>query len=112
MFSFPAESRIRQSREFVLAFRQKSVSNKWFSIYLTENSQHFAKLGMVVSKKIVAKSVARNFAKRLIREVFRLNTATLPALNFVIRLRRQVSKKTSNEAKVALLELMLSTYKR
>ncbi len=63
---------------------------------------------MVVSKKVIAKSVSRNYTKRLIRELFRLNSSKLPALDFIVRIRRKLPKESSNEAKAALLQLMLS----
>jgi len=66
---------------------------------------------MVVSKRIMPKSVNRNFAKRLIRELFRLNSSKLPSLDFIVRIRRNLSRDVSIEAKVALLELMQSANK-
>ena len=77
-------------------------------MYVTPKNLEFARLGMVVSKRTIPKSVARNFAKRMIREVFRHNSSKLPALDFVIRIRRQVSNSSSDEARTALLELMLT----
>lgn len=110
-YAFCSKQRIRQSKEFELAFRQKSSSNKWFSIHLVDSNNEFARLGMVVSKRTMAKSVYRNFAKRLIREVFRHNSSKLPALDFVIRIRRSLAKETAIEARSALLQLMLSAKK-
>lgn len=63
---------------------------------------------MVVSKRIMPKSVSRNYAKRLIRESFRQNSFRLPALDFIVRIRCNLSKDTAIEARSALLELMLS----
>ena len=108
-FAFYSNKRIRQSSVFVQAFQHKPLSNKWFSIYLTQSNFEFARLGMVISKKTIPKSVARNVAKRMIREVFRHHSSKLPALDFVIRIRRNVSKINSVEARMALLELMLSS---
>ena len=105
---FPSSYRIRQSKDFELAFRQKSLINKWFSIHLLTNNHGLPRLGMVVSKRIMAKSVSRNYAKRLIRETFRINFVNLPALDFVVRLRRNLTKDSSTEARLALLQLMLS----
>jgi ribonuclease P protein component len=107
-YGFASRQRIRQSKDFEQAFRQKSLSNKWFSIYLADSTNEIARLGMVVNKKTVAKSVHRNFTKRLIREVFRQNHSKLPALDFVVRIRRLLTKETANEARSALLQLMLS----
>ena len=105
---FASKQRIRQSKVFEQAFRNKALINKWFSINLLESNNNFARLGMVVSKRTMPKSVYRNYAKRLIREIFRHNASTLPALDFVVRIRRNLTKKTAFEARDALLQLMLS----
>ncbi len=107
-FVFPASHHIRQSKEFEQAFRHKGLINKWFAIHLLANSHEFARLGMVVSKRTMPKSVYRNFAKRLIREIFRHNSSKLPTLDFVVRIRRNLTKNTALEARAALQELMLS----
>jgi ribonuclease P protein component len=107
-FVFPASHRIRQSAEFEQAFRKKSLTNKWFSIYIIENKHEFARLGMVVSKRTMAKSVDRNYAKRFIREIFRFNSSSLPAIDFVVRIRRKLKKTDAIEARTALLQLMLN----
>lgn len=108
---FSSSYRIRQSKDFEQAFRHKSLVNKWFAIHLVTSNRKFARLGMVVSKRTMAKSVSRNFAKRLIRETFRLNLSDLPPLDFVVRIRRNLTKESSIEARIALLELMLSAKK-
>lgn len=107
-FVFPASHRIRQSVEFEQAFRNKSLTNKWFSIHVIENKNEFARLGMVVSKRTMPKSVDRNYAKRLIREIFRFNSSSLPPIDFVVRIRRKLTKTAAIEARTALLQLMLN----
>lgn len=108
-FEFSSSQRIRQSKEFEAAFRHKGINNKWFTIHLVDSKHNIPRLGMVVSKRIIAKSVNRNFAKRLIRESFRLNAAQLPARDFIVRIKRKLTDESVNEAKDALLQLMLST---
>jgi len=108
-FKFPSGRRIRHSKEFELAFINTALKNKWFIIHLVNSEHPFPRLGMVVSKRIMAKSVSRNFAKRLIRELFRTHSVDLPARDFVVRIRRSLTKATSVEAKEALLQLMLSS---
>jgi ribonuclease P protein component len=94
--------------DFELAFRHKGLTNKWFSIHLRDSNQAFPRLGLVVSKRIMARSVDRNFAKRIIREIFRLNSFDLPSKDFVVRIRKKLSRETSNEARAALQELILT----
>ena len=108
-FAFSSNRRVRQSKIFVQAFRHKGLTNKWFTIHLVDSNSEFARLGMVVSKRLISKSVGRNFAKRLIRDLFRLNSSKLPALDFIIRIRRNLTKNSSLEARAALLQLMLSS---
>ena len=108
-FIFPPSHRIRQRREFERAFSTKALSNKWFSIHIIDSEHETPRLGMVVSKRIMPKSVTRNFAKRLIRELFRHCIAELPVKNFVVKVRRSLNSQSSGEAKLALLQLMQST---
>ena len=49
-----------------------------------QNQLGYARLGMSVSYRTVGNAVCRNRIRRLIREVFRLSHATLPALDFVV----------------------------
>ena len=106
--AFPNSSRVRQSKDFEQAFRHKGIVNKWFIIYISDSKHEVARLGMVVSKRIIAKSVSRNLAKRLIREIFRHQSTHLPPLDFIVRIRRKLSIDSCAEARVALLDLMLS----
>jgi ribonuclease P protein component len=108
-FSFPSCQRVRQSKDFEQAFKNKGLANKWFIIYLLNSSHTIPRLGLVVSKRTVPKSVSRNFAKRLIREIFRLNSSNLPAVDFVVKVRRNLTKDSYIEARLALTKLMLST---
>jgi len=111
-FAFPSSRRIRQSKVFIQAFRHKGLTNKWFTIHLVDSKHELARLGMVVSKRTIPKSVSRNYAKRLIRELFRLNSSKLPALDFIVRIRRNMTENSATEARDALLHLMLSAQKQ
>ena len=66
---------------------------------------------MVVSKRILPKSVSRNYVKRIIRETFRQNYINLVGMDFVVKLRRKLDRKSSFEARQALLQLLLNTSK-
>jgi ribonuclease P protein component len=106
--AFPSALRIKHSKDFESAFRNKSLNNKWFAIYVQTNTSQTPRLGMVVSKRVISKSVYRNYAKRLIRESFRHNFLQLPALDFIIKIRRNLSRDSVVEARLALNELMIS----
>ena len=104
--SLPYCRRIRQRTEFEQAFRANRVNNKWFVVYARKNANGFARLGLVVSKKIIPKATARNFAKRLVREVFRCNFSVTTALDVVVRAKLQINPENSAEGRQALDQLL------
>lgn len=106
--SFPSRCRIKQRKDFELALRNGYLINKWFAVHLVRTANNYARLGMIVSKRTMPKAVARNFAKRLIREAFRQNMTDLPAFDFVIRIRRNLAIDASLEARSELIALLLA----
>jgi ribonuclease P protein component len=101
-----SDRRIRQRTEFEQAFGANRLTNKWFMVYVRKNESGFARLGLVVSKKTMPKAVARNFAKRLVREVFRRDFPAKHALDVVVRARRQINPENSAEGRQALAQLL------
>lgn len=49
------------------------------------NALDYARLGLVVSKKMARRAVDRNYMKRVLREKFRLNQHVLAGLDIVAR---------------------------
>ena len=65
--------RLKKRWEFQRGYRKgRKYWNREFVVYVYENTSNSTRLGITASKKI-GKSVQRNRAKRLIREVFRLS---------------------------------------
>ena len=56
-----------------------------------------ARLGLVVGKKLLKRSVDRNRLKRIIREQFRCQRASLPACDFVVRLAVKPGRPLDNK---------------
>lgn len=75
-------------------------------VYVRKNESGFARLGLVVSKKTIPKAFARNFAKRLVREVFRRNFPAEQPFDIVVRARRQINPENSMEGRLALVQLL------
>ena len=103
--------RIRQRSEFDRVLCIKCLANKWFAIHVLKNEGGISRLGVIASKRIMPKAVSRNFAKRLIRDVFRRGFAANSALDVVVRIRRQLSQETSKEGRLALTQLLQATQK-
>jgi ribonuclease P protein component len=104
--AFPACRRIRNRTEFEQAFRANCRTNKWFAVYVRKNESKLSRLGIIASKRIMPKAVSRNFAKRLIRDVFRRNFSVECEFDVVVRVRRQLNPETSVEGRIALNDLL------
>lgn len=72
-FSLPRSSRIRQNRDYRRIYRQgKRFSNRAGLLYLVKSRRSEVRIGFVATKKI-GHAFARNRAKRLMKEVYRLH---------------------------------------
>lgn len=109
--TLPICRRIKKRAEFKQALHADCLTNKWFSVYLRKNEYGFSRLGIIVSKKAMPKAIARNFAKRMIREVFRCNFLVDYPLDVIVRAKRQFKLETSSEGRLALIHLFQSVQK-
>lgn len=84
--------------------QSKKVVTPEFIVLYCNNTIGNARLGLAISKKMVAKAHDRNRVKRLLRETFR--TRTLPFIDIVVLAKRGVAK-VSNSTLVCNLEKAL-----
>lgn len=92
--------------EFSSVFHLRNArSNALFQVYARPNNLGHARLGLVVSKKVAKRANRRNYIKRTVREWFRLNRHTLPAVDFVVRARQAYHRDEYHEAIKALSAL-------
>ncbi len=80
---------IKENRDFTYAYRKgtKCVT-PYFVVYVARNKTGRNKLGITVSKSI-GKAHDRNYAKRLIREAYRLNLANASEGNNIVIVARE-----------------------
>lgn len=83
---FPKASRLTKAAEFSRVFSDNSLKLhcKPFLLLAARNTSSNARLGLVISRKNVGCAVARNRIKRLCREAFRHDCASLPAFDIVL----------------------------
>ncbi|GJQ23020.1 MAG: ribonuclease P protein component [Planctomycetia bacterium] len=88
-YRFTKAERLTLKREFERVFQEGKVfKDAKVVLYVVVNSLPHSRLGLVVSKK-VGNAVRRNRAKRLLREVYRLNKHLLAVHVDIIAIPRQ-----------------------
>lgn len=103
--------RLHQREEFESALKSRALIDKWLALHIQPNTQGLARLGIVVSKRIVPKATSRNMIKRLIREEFR-TLLCQSSLNLVLRLRKNVLTEEKVEFRRTLSNLLIKAGKR
>jgi ribonuclease P protein component len=95
VFVFKRIQRILNKAEYDYVFKkaQKIVTSDFIVLYRSNNLGH-ARLGLALSKKMIAKAHDRNRVKRLIRESFRLRQ--LPDLDIIFLAKPGVAKQDNS----------------
>lgn len=85
-FGFSKKLRLLGAADYQPVFKNAryKVSCQHILVLAVDSNTPFPRLGLVIAKKNIAKAVARNRVKRIIRESFRHNQGLLPALDIVI----------------------------
>lgn len=95
---FRAHERIRRRSDFQQVYnRGAKVHGRYCTLFLLASTDSFGRLGIAATKKLGG-AVQRNRAKRLIREVFRLNKIA-PGYDVVV-----VPKRELLDASLTVLE--------
>ena len=83
--AFPRTARLLAAADFAAVFaspvRQQSA---WFRVQALRRSDDNARIGLAVSRKVSTRAVARNRLRRLARELFRLERASLAGWDLVV----------------------------
>lgn len=92
-FRFRPENRLPDTASFQPCFEQPDfrVGSEHFLLLVRRTDRPVHRLGMVVPKKKVRRSVDRSHLKRLIRESFRARPEQLVALDVVVLVRRPLA---------------------
>ncbi len=71
------------------------------------NDLNRPRLGLIVGKKTAKLAVWRNYMKRVLRELFRINQHQLPALDLVIQVQKPFEKADFLQIKQEFEQLIL-----
>lgn len=104
-FGFSKAKKLVKTDEISSVFSFNSrFSSEHFQVLVKPGTCEFARMAVIVSKKTARLATARNYIKRVSREVFRLQQSRLAGLDMVIRIRKSFS-----QTEHAIIELELKT---
>jgi ribonuclease P protein component len=87
-YAFGWVSKLRKADEFSSVFRLKRVLREThLDIFFRQNGLGYSRLGLIVAKRVLVRSVDRNRTKRVLREAFRLTQHELGGLDVVVRVK-------------------------
>lgn len=87
--------RLQRAEEFRSVLQNRvTFTGNYLRLHIKPNHSDFARLGLIVAKRVEHKAVRRNRIKRTVREVFRLQQQTIAGLDCVIQLRNSVDTST------------------
>jgi ribonuclease P protein component len=93
-FRFQKKKRLKTPAQFNNVFNaaKKSIDSQ-FVVLAKKNGLGYSRLGLVVSKRKVARSVVRNSIKRIIRESFRCNSIVKEGYDIVVLPKKKVKTR-------------------
>lgn len=88
-FGFSKAKHLVKTDEISSVFSFNSrFSSEHFQVLAKPGPHEFGRLAVIVSKKTARLATARNYNKRIAREVFRLHQHELSGLDIVVRVRK------------------------
>jgi ribonuclease P protein component len=110
-FRLTRQAKLVKTDDFSSVFNLRlRIANKHLVFRYRANTLNRPRLGLIVSKKTAKLAVNRNYMKRVLRELFRLNQHQLPACDIIIQVQTSFSKPNFSLIKqeFALLKLKLN----
>ena len=107
-FSLPKQAKLIKTDDFSSVFNlRKRIAAPYLVIRYKPNELNRPRLGLIVAKKTAKLAVKRNYMRRVIRELFRLNQHDLPAIDLVIQVQKTFEKTQFDVIKQEFTQLTL-----
>lgn len=113
MFSLPKQAKLIKTDDFSSVFNlRKRIAAPYLVMRFKPNLLNRPRLGLIVAKKTAKLAVTRNYMRRVLRELFRLNQHDLPSVDLVIQVQKTFEKADFNTVKQEFEQLMLKLIAR
>jgi ribonuclease P protein component len=111
---FPRRAHLRASAEFQAVFGEGSrVSGPSLRLHVRfAPVDAGARLGLTVSKRVDPRSVGRNRIRRILRETFRLQRASLPSGDYVVLAKTEARALSGAALRAELTDLLRRAARR
>ena len=107
-FSLPKQAKLIKTDDFSSVFNlRKRIAAPYLVMRYKPNELNRPRLGLIVAKKTAKLAVKRNYMRRVLRELFRLNQHDLPAIDLVIQVQKTFERSQFNLIKQEFAQLML-----
>ncbi|WP_457568602.1 ribonuclease P protein component [Desulfurobacterium sp.] len=107
-FTLAGDERIKKTRDFKSVFEAgKSLGGSTVALYFVMKNTGKPRAGFIASKRFSKRAVDRNRAKRLMREVFRLNKHKLVPCDIVFIARKGLKGASYKDVEKDFLDIAL-----
>ena len=107
-FKFVKQAKIVKTDDFSSVFNlRKRIASPHLVVRYKPNALGRPRLGLIVGKKTAKLAVWRNYMKRVLRELFRLNQYQLPCLDLVIQVQKPFKQTDFLQVKQEFDHLLL-----
>lgn len=107
-FRLPKQAKLIKTDDFSSVFSlRKRIAMPYLVMRYKPNVLNRPRLGLIVAKKTAKLAVKRNYMRRVLRELFRLNQHDLPAIDLVIQAQKSFEKADFNDIKQEFEQLTL-----
>lgn len=114
-FSFPRQVRVIKTDDYSSVFNfRRRVSGHFLVIHYRYNELSWPRLGLVIAKKTTHLAVSRNYMRRVLRELFRVNrqNSGLGNVDLIIRAQKTFSPADFKVIKAEFEELVAQLRQR
>ncbi len=112
-FGFPSRFKLKKTDEFSSVFNfRKRITGDLLAMHYMPNVLGQPRLGLVVGKKVAKRAVHRNYMKRLLRELFRHESAALGSVDLIVRPMKAFTRDDYTTVKLEFSSLLEKLQRR